>query len=305
MKIEAERSTAGWAGFLRLRLMRKGGAAMNAPAKINLALEILGKRPDGFHDLRMVMQSVKLYDTVTLRETDSGFTLRAGFDPEGEKSLEERAAEAFFAALGRPMPGLEITVEKRIPAYAGLGGGSADMAALLRLLRERYAPGLSQEELEAIGLSVGSDVPFCLRRGTCLAEGRGERLTALPPLSDCWIVLCKPDFDLSTPRMFALADGAAITRRPDFSGLTAALERGDLEGAARRLCNVFEEVLPMECRRAVECRKEALLSRGALGAAMSGSGPTVFGLFKNRETAESALEALEDSQIFLAEPEQV
>lgn len=281
---------------------------MEAPAKINLALEILGRRPDGFHDLRMVMQSVSLCDTVTLREKEGGFTLRAEFVPAGEKSLEQRAAEAFFQALGRPVPGLEATVVKRIPAYAGLGGGSSDAAALLRILRERYAPKLSEGELEAVGLTVGSDVPFCLRRGACLAEGRGERLTVLPPLPECWIVLSKPEFGLPTPEMFALADRTAVTRRPDFDGLTAALEAGDLAGAARRVCNVFREVLPLRCRRAVERRREILLDRGALGAEMSGSGPTVFGLFQNRAAAAEALEdlkALGEGQAFLAEPERV
>lgn len=277
---------------------------MKAPAKINLALDILNRRQDGFHDLRMVMQSVTLFDTVEVREAGTGFTLRAaGFAPAGEKSLEQRAAEAFFAALGRPAPGLEVTVEKRIPAYAGLGGGSADVAAVLRILRERYAPELPMADLEAIGLTVGSDVPFCLRRGTCLAEGRGERMRPLPPLPECWILLWKPDFDLPTGRMFALADGAVITRRPDFGAMERALEAGDLEGTARQLCNVFEEALPDHCRRAVDVGREALLDRGALGAAMSGSGPTVFGLFRDRETAEGAMEIFPAHQVFLARPE--
>lgn len=263
---------------------------MNAPAKINLALDILGKRPDGFHDLRMVMQSVSLCDAVELQETEKpGFRFRSDFTPAGEKTLEQRAAEAFFRALGLPMPGLEVRLTKRVPAYAGLGGGSADAAALLRLLRERYAPAMPREDLEAVGLTVGSDVPFCLRRGTCLAEGRGERLTPLPPLPPCWLVLWKPDFDLPTPKMFALADSTAIQNRPDFTAMRAALEAEDLPGVAGALCNVFEEVLPAKERRAVEKIKETLLSRGALGAAMSGSGPTVFALFETKAAAEAAM----------------
>lgn len=283
---------------------------MRAPAKINLALDILEKRPDGFHDMRMVMQSAALCDTVTLRETGgSEFVLSADFRPAAGRSLEQRAAESFFRLLGRPMPGLEVTVEKRIPAYAGLGGGSADAAALLRLLRERYAPELSDAALESVGLEVGSDVPFCLRRGACLAEGRGERLRELTPLPECGLVLWKPDFGLPTPEMFARADRGTVTRRPDFPGLLAALEAGDLTGIADRLCNVFEEALPPDCRRTVEAYKAALLRSGALGASMSGSGPTVFGLFEERLAAEEAAAKLSreglGGEIFLTEPERV
>lgn len=275
---------------------------MDAPAKINLALDILGKRSDGFHDLRMVMQSVSLCDAVELRETEEpGFRLLSGFVPAGRQSLEQRAAEAFFQAVGRPMPGLEVTLGKRIPAYAGLGGGSADVAALLRLLQKRYAPDMPRETLEAIGLRVGSDVPFCLRRGTCLAEGRGERLSPLPPLPPCWVVLWKPDFDLPTPQMFALADRTELQKRPDFPAIEAALAAGSLAGVAKELCNVFEEVLPEAQRRRVEEIKRTLLSRGALGAAMSGSGPTVFALFEEQAAAEEAL----SKGCFLARPVQV
>lgn len=172
-----------------------------APAKINLALNILGRRTDGYHELRMVMQSVSLCDTVTVEETGIGFALLAdGFTvPAGKSSLEQQAAEAFFAAVGRPMPPLTVHLEKTTPAYAGLGGGSADVAALLRCLRRQYAPKMPVEQLRAIGLTVGSDMPFCVSGGTALAEGRGERLTALPALPDCWIVLCKPEFGI--PRL--------------------------------------------------------------------------------------------------------
>ena len=178
--------------------------AQAAPAKVNLALDILGRRPDGYHEMRMVMQTVSLCDAVTLEEAGEGFALFAqGLVLPQRKTLEQRAAEAFFAAIGRPRPSLRVTLEKKTPAYAGLGGGSADVAALLRLLRERYAPAMSQRELEAIGGQIGSDVPFCVRGGTVLAEGRGELLTDLPPLPECRFVICKPDFDLPTGPMFA------------------------------------------------------------------------------------------------------
>ena len=260
-----------------------------APAKINLALDILAKRPDGYHALCSIMQTVSLCDTVELAEGGEGFTLSmAGFTPpEGRKTLEQRAAEAFFARLGRVMPPLTVRIAKRTPAYAGLGGGSADVAALLRLLRDRYAPKMEDAALESIGAEVGSDMPFCLRGGTALAEGRGEILTDLPPLPDCWIVLCKPPFPIPTPMLFARADSVAIRHRPDIPGMRKALENGDLEGVAGRLGNVFEEVLPPECG-AVFAIRDALLAAGALGAGMSGSGPTVFGIFREEGLARAA-----------------
>ena len=262
-----------------------------APAKINLALDILGKRPDGYHALCSVMQTVSLCDSVELAEGGEGFTLSmAGFTPpEGRKTLEQRAAEAFFARLGRAMPPLTVAITKRTPAYAGLGGGSADVAALLRILRDRYAPEMEDTTLESIGAEVGSDMPFCLRGGTALAAGRGEILTDLPPLPDCWIVLCKPPFPIPTPMLFARADSVAIRHRPDIPGMRKALENGDLEGVAGRLGNVFEEVLPPECG-AVFAIRDALLAAGALGAGMSGSGPTVFGIFREEGLARAAQE---------------
>ena len=196
-----------------------------------------------------------------------------------------------------------MTLEKVTPAYAGLGGGSADVAALLRILRDAYAPEMSAEELERIGFTVGSDMPFCVRGGTALAEGRGEVLTDLPPLPDCWFVLCKPDFGIPTPSLFALVDGGELVRRPDIGGMRLALEAGDLAGVAARLGNVFEEVLPEEYHE-VFAVKSRLLELGALNAAMSGSGPTVFGIFAERETARRAFEALKQDyrQTYLAVP---
>ena len=267
-----------------------------APAKINLALNILGRRTDGYHELRMVMQSVSLCDTVTVEETGTGFTLLAdGFTvPAGKSSLEQQAAEAFFAAVGRPMPPLTVHLEKTTPAYAGLGGGSADVAALLRCLRRQYAPEMPVEQLRAIGLTVGSDMPFCVSGGTALAEGRGERLTALPALPDCWIVLCKPEFGIPTPALFTLADAGTPKNRPDIDGMIRALSAEDLGGVAARLCNVFE----------VFHIKNRLLELGALNAAMSGSGPTVFGIFREKTAAKAALTALKQRypQTYLEKP---
>ena len=278
---------------------------LTAPAKVNLALDILDIRPDGYHDMKMVMQTISLCDTVSVEETAAGFELRTDGDfiPAGKKTLEQRAAEAFFEAAGLPMPGLRVTLEKVTPAYAGLGGGSADVAALLRILRDTYAPELSTEELERIGFTVGSDMPFCVRGGTALAEGRGEVLTGLKPLPDCWFVLCKPDFSIPTPSLFARVDGGELTRRPDIDGMRLALEAGDLAGVAARLGNVFEKVLPEEYHE-VFIIKKRLLELGALNAAMSGSGPTVFGIFAEQETARSAAAVLKETyqQTYLAVP---
>ena len=276
-----------------------------APAKVNLALDILGRRPDGYHEMRMVMQTVSLCDRVTLEEAEEGFVLRApGLALPQGKTLEQRAAEAFFAALGRPMPGLRVTLEKRTPAYAGLGGGSADVAALLRLLRRRYAPELPPADLEAIGGQIGSDMPFCVRGGTALAEGRGDLLTDLPPLPDCRFVICKPDFNLPTGPMFARLRFDGSLPHPDVSGMAAALERGSLDEVARRVGNVFEAVLEKPERREIEWIKEALLRHGALAAAMSGSGPAVFGLFAPGAETAGELEELRGryAQVFQAEP---
>ncbi|WP_300636664.1 4-(cytidine 5'-diphospho)-2-C-methyl-D-erythritol kinase [uncultured Oscillibacter sp.] len=279
--------------------------AQAAPAKVNLALDILGRRPDGYHEMRMVMQTVSLCDTVTLEEAGEGFALFAqGLVLPGGKTLEQRAAEAFFAAIGRPQPSLRVTLEKRTPAYAGLGGGSADVAALLRLLRENYAPAMPREELEAIGGQTGSDMPFCIRGGTALAEGRGDVLTDLPPLPDCRLVICKPDFGLPTGPMFARLRFDKSLPHPDVDGMSAALKRGDLAGAARHVGNMFETVLEPPERREIQRIKEALLRHGALAAAMSGSGPAVFGLFSPEAETNRALEELgrRYAQVFEALP---
>lgn len=280
-------------------------STQSAPAKLNLALDILGRRPDGYHEMRMVMQTVSLCDTVALEEAGEGFVLTArGIALPPGKTLEQRAAEAFFAALGRPVPPLRVTLEKKTPAYAGLGGGSADVAALLRLLRARYAPAQPQSELEAIGGQIGSDMPFCVRGGTALAEGRGDELTDLRPLPDCRFVICKPDFDLPTGPMFARLRLDEALFRPDVDGMVSALEQGDLTAAAKCVGNVFETALEPPQRREIEGIKEILLCRGALAAAMSGSGSAVFGLFAPNEEAAGAAEELRRryTRVFEARP---
>ena len=268
---------------------------VQAFAKLNLTLDILGKREDGYHDLRMVMQSITLADTLTLEENQGeGLRVSANlrFLPTGEKNLAAAAALRFWEALGREPEDLDIRIEKRIPVCAGMAGGSSDAAAVLRALNQRAGEPFSPKELAKIGERVGSDVPYCVLGGTALAEGRGEMLTPLAPLPRCWVVACKPDFPISTPELFAQADRVKLRRRPDTAGLVAALEAGDLGGVARRMYNVFEDVLPARLYTRVAEIKNILIQCGALGANMSGSGPTAFGLFDRLEAAQEARSCL-------------
>ena len=264
---------------------------IQAFAKLNLTLDILGKREDGYHDLRMVMQSITLADTLTLEENQGeGLRVSANlrFLPTGEKNLAAAAALRFWEVLGREPENLDIRIRKRIPVCAGMAGGSSDAAAVLRALNQRSGEPFSPKELARLGERVGSDVPYCVLGGTALAEGRGEVLTPLPPLPRCWVVACKPDFPISTPELFAQADRVKLRRRPDTAGLVAALEAGDLGGVARRMYNVFEDVLPARLYTRVAEIKNILIQCGALGANMSGSGPTAFGLFDRLEAAQEA-----------------
>ena len=268
---------------------------IQAFAKLNLTLDILGKREDGYHDLRMVMQSITLADTLTLEENQGeGLRVSANlrFLPTGEKNLAAAAALRFWEALGREPENLDIRIEKRIPVCAGMAGGSSDAAAVLRALNQRAGEPFSPKELARLGERVGSDVPYCVLGGTALAEGRGEVLTPLAPLPRCWVVACKPDFPISTPELFAQADRVKLRRRPDTAGLVAALEAGDLGGVARRMYNVFEDVLPARLYTRVAEIKNDLIQCGALGANMSGSGPTAFGLFDRLEAAQEARSCL-------------
>ena len=220
---------------------------IQAPAKLNLTLDVLGRREDGYHDLKMVMQSITLADRLTLRPGRApGIQVSSSFHflPTGEKNLAGKAAVCFYQALGRPARDLDISITKHVPVCAGMAGGSSDAAAVLRALNRLEGDPFSPEELAHVGEAVGSDVPYCVLGCTALAQGRGEVLTPLSPLPHCWVVACKPDFPVSTPELFARIDSCRIRRRPDADGLMAALEQGDLMEVARRMYNVFEDVLP-------------------------------------------------------------
>lgn len=261
----------------------------HAYAKLNLTLDILRRREDGYHDLQMVMQSIDLADTLTITPAEGPGIMATtlSYLPADGRNLAQMAAAAFRAATGREME-VDISIRKRIPVCAGMGGGSSDAAAVLRAMNQLTGAGLSSADLAAIGQQVGSDVPYCVLGGTALAEGRGEILTPLTPLPPCSVVICKPAFPISTPQLFSRVDVRKIVRRPDTHGLVAALNAGDLTGVARRMYNVFEDVLEPRRQGEINTIKSTLIDFGALGASMSGSGPTVFGLFDREEAARRA-----------------
>ena len=267
-----------------------------AYAKINLSLDVLGRLPGGYHEMKMVMQTVSLCDDVLLAPAEDGLRrleTNFGFLPSDGRNIARRAAEAFFAAAGGGARGLSIRLEKRIPVGAGLGGGSADAAAVLRGLNGLSGQPLPCGRMLEIAAGLGSDVPFCLLGGTRLASGRGEVLEELPSLPDCGVVICKPGFSIRTPDLFAKIDSRHSRIRPDTDGLVRAIRDGDLNGVARRMYNVFEDVLPQGSGE-VGVIKQKLLSTGALGAVMSGTGSAVFGLFPDRAGAEAAAAALRE-----------
>ncbi len=265
-----------------------------AYAKLNLSLDVTGTRPDGYHEMCMLMQSVDLCDEVKILLTHTGeIRIRTNFRflPSDGRNIAVKAARAFFDELGERALGADITLKKRIPVCAGLGGGSSDAAAVLRALNTMLEAKLPPAKLEQLGRTLGSDVPFCVRGGTQLAVGRGDELRILPPLPDCGVVICKPPFSVSTPELFRRIDGRKGHTHPDTEGMLEAIERGELRGVAQRLFNVFEDV-PGRHRGAAAEIKSRLLDLGAMGTAMSGTGPSVFGVFENMEQAEHARKAL-------------
>lgn len=278
-----------------------------ALAKINLTLDILGKLPNGYHEMKMVMQSVSLFDGVTITPTHSGDVfVKSGlhFLPTGQKNLASIATYAFYEQLGRPVDSLEILLDKHIPVCAGLAGGSSDAAAVLRLLNERENQPFSLAQLLEIGAKVGSDVPYCVLGGTALAEGVGTTLTPLDSLPPCYIVLCKPNFPISTPELFSKIDQKKIPYRPDTNGMLSAIKTQDIKEVGHRLFNVFEQVLPPKHHEIIMQIKSNLLDCGALGACMSGTGPTVFGIFSEEALAQKACDLLSEQfkEVFLTTP---
>ncbi len=265
-----------------------------APGKLNLTLDVLGLREDGYHELEMVMTSVGLWDELRIElDTDAPWRVDCspGALPRGEGNLCWKAARAYFDRAGIQPRGLSICVDKQIPAQAGMAGGSSDAAAVLRALNRHYGC-FSDETLRQISLQIGSDVPYCLFGGTALARGRGEVLERLPPVPQtAAFVLVRPDFSLSTPALFAALDRVGVSRRPDTAAMCRALTAGDPAAMGRALCNAFSPVASARFP-VIDEIKTRLLALGALGAELTGTGSVVFGLFADAGTAAVAAEAL-------------
>lgn len=275
---------------------------VNAPAKINLFLDIIGKLDNGYHSLFMVMQSIRLYDTVTVEKSnENGIFLTCSEEklPCDEKNIAYKAAAAFCKKFGIE-PNVKIHIEKRIPFAAGLAGGSADAAAVTVALDKLYETSLSEFELCKTGLLTGSDVPFCIKGGTCLSQNTGGILSPLEPLKDCFIVLAKPEAGVSTAEAYAAADSTYLYK-PDSMRMLDACEKGDFEGICKYAGNVFEQVI--EVAERVEFKK-IMRKHGCSLCQMSGSGPTVFALFENKENAESCAEELKEicPNVFVTTP---
>ena len=275
-------------------------------AKLNLTLDVLGKRPDGYHDLKSVMQTISVRDDIEI-DVGTGEPWRLLCDKEGiptdETNLAWKAAKVFFDAVKKDPEGLEIRIVKRIPSGAGLGGGSADAAAVLRALNRHYGHPFSVGALAELGAQVGSDVPFCTLCGTAMVEGRGVKLRKLPDMPDCVFVVCKPEFSISTPELYRKIDEKEVAKRPDNRAMESAILAGDLGKVAENLCNVFDPIVTEE-HLELNYIKSIFNSYGAAGYQMTGSGSAVFAIVQDFEFAAVICNMLRDNypQVFIAKP---
>ena len=281
-------------------------AAVKAYAKLNLTLDVTGTEDSGYHTMCMIMQGASLCDDITIKaEKGSGeIKISSGlpYVPSDERNIAAKAARAFLDAREITGWDLEINVEKRVPVCAGLGGGSSDAAAVLRALNEMFFQRMTADQLREMALPLGSDVPYCVELGTMLAEGRGEVLTELKELPPCPVVICKPDFPISTPFLFKELDRRGAGRRPDTEEAVKAIERGDLKTLGANMANVFESVLGRR-KDEIFAVKNELKRQGALGAVMSGTGSAVFGIFGDERRAAAAANTLSKrwKSVFLCE----
>ncbi len=266
--------------------------------KINLCLDVLRRRGDGYHEVRMIMQTVSLFDRLALRRTaEPGIRIRSNLPylPTGPENLAYRAAALLmdeFCLDG----GIFLNLYKRIPVAAGMAGGSSNAAAVLVGVNRLFGLGLSRKELMERAVSLGADVPYCVMRGTALAEGIGEKLSPLPPMPDCHILLAKPPFSVSTKSVYGSLKAEELEAHPDVDGVIRSLEAGDLKGIAAGMGNVLETVTIPAYPRILRI-KECMEQSGALAALMSGSGPTVFGIFESLEEAEEAARKIRDERL--------
>ncbi|MDD5954065.1 MAG: 4-(cytidine 5'-diphospho)-2-C-methyl-D-erythritol kinase [Firmicutes bacterium] len=275
-------------------------------AKLNLTLDVLGKREDGYHNLKSVMQTVSVRDDIEIDVgTGKPWVLKCDKPgiPTDERNLAWKAAKLYLDTIGKDPGGLEIRITKRIPSQAGMGGGSADAAAVLRALNDHYGNPLSILALAELGAQVGSDVPFCVVCGTAMVEGRGERLRRLPDMPDCVIVVCKPEFSVSTPELYRKLDTVAIAKHPDNQAMESALLAGDLEMVAKNIFNVFDPVVTEE-HPELNYIKSVFHQYGAAAYQMTGSGSAVFAIVSEFEIAAVLCNMLKPNypDIFICKP---
>ena len=278
---------------------------LRAYAKINLGLDVLRKREDGYHEVKMIMQTVGIYDILTFEKAESGIhvTVNKSELPVNEDNLIYKSAAAFQKKYNIS-EGVSIHLEKNIPIAAGMAGGSTDAAATFKAMNSLFGVGASLEELQEMAVSIGADVPYCLMGGTALAEGIGEKLTALPDAPNCYLVVAKPDIDVSTAFVYGNLKADQLKEHPDIDGMVQAIQSRRLEGIIERLGNVLETVT-VPAYPVIGQIKDELKADGADGVLMSGSGPTVFGIFVDVQKAEKAFKGLKEGklakQVFLTQ----
>ena len=271
---------------------------LRAMAKINLGLDVIRKREDGYHEVRMIMQTVRMYDTLEIRKKQApGISLRSNlpYVPSDERNLVYKAAKILMDEF-HVEEGISMKLTKSIPVAAGMAGGSSDAAAAFVGVNRLFRLGLSQEELMKRAVQVGADVPYCVMRGTALAEGIGEKLTRITQVPDCFVLIGKPGINVSTKAAYESLRLDKISSHPDIDGMIGDIERGDLLAMTQKMGNVFEPGI-IEKYPVIGEIKALMESHGALKAMMSGSGPTVFGIFDDREKMEAAAEVLRESRL--------
>lgn len=275
-------------------------------AKVNLTLDVLDKREDGYHNLKSVMQTISVRDDIEI-DLDTGKPWKLLCDkediPTDENNLAWKAARVYFDRIGKEPNGIEIRIIKRIPTQSGLGGGSADAAAVLRALNRHYGEPLSILALAELGATIGSDVPFCVVCGTAMVEGRGEQLRRLPDMPDCCFVICKPPFSCSTPELYKQLDDSVIGQRPNHQAMESALIAGDLGKVAENIYNVFDPLVTKE-HLELNYIKSIFNSYGSVAQQMTGSGSAVFAIVPDFEFAAVICNMLKDNypQVFIAKP---
>jgi 4-diphosphocytidyl-2-C-methyl-D-erythritol kinase len=280
---------------------------LNAMAKINLGLDVTGKRPDGYHELRMVMQMINLYDKIEIIKLETPEIIvetNLSFLPVNENNIVYKAAQLLMNKFHLTQ-GVRIVLEKHIPVAAGMAGGSSDAATVLYGMNKLFLLGMTKNQMMEEGVKLGADVPYCVLRTTALSEGIGEILTTLPPMPKCHIVIAKPGISVSTKAVFGKLRVNEIEKHPDIDGIVKAIKAGSLTDIASRLGNTLEEVTIKDYPVIAQI-KEDMIAQGALGALMSGSGPTVFGIFDDEKKAKNAYTVLKAGtqarQVFLTKP---